>query len=75
MNGNAESSESSAATSTDASSNNHILSDLSSTESMSKVCQENLFQPLLNALSADNLPLNSDVQMNSDDHPVPVNLW
>lgn len=36
---------------------------------MSKVCQEDLFHPLLNALSADNM---SDVQSNSNDQSLPI---
>lgn len=45
--------------------NKQMLPDVSSSESMSKVCQEELFHPLLSALSADNIaevPLNSKEQ-------------
>ncbi len=46
-----------------------MLTDISASDTMSKVCQDDLFHPLLSALSADNMP---DVRLNSNDQSLPV---
>lgn len=57
------------AESSNGSSNKAVISDISNSDSMSKVCQEDLFHPLLRALSNDSI---SNVQLNSNDQSFPV---